>query len=142
MNPLNHPRKAPEPSVTSNNRAFALGMLVGGLIVILVGLFFFSATEPAAASEPASVCDTYAAPASCNLENPPTLFTPAPPEKAWNCVEKEEIGHCSRLLAQTGQPNNLHLVAIGLVAVSVGGIVTIAVIWMRPAASKREDSNA
>ncbi|UVG34230.1 membrane protein [Microbacterium phage Hannabella] len=127
-------------TTTRVNRAFMLGMLIGGLVVVMT--FWFMATADAAAADETSVCDTYAAPASCNLENPPTLFTPAPPEKAWNCVEKEEIGHCSELLAQTGQQNNLHLVAIGLVAVSVGGIVTIAVIWMRHAASKREDSNA
>ena len=125
------------------NTAFGAGMLVGGLITILVFMFLVVAGDKAAASEPTSVCDTYAAPASCNLENPPTLFTPAPPEKAWNCVEKEEIGHCSDLLAQTGQPNTLHLVAnfvaTVLVAVSSGGITAIAVIWMRYAAQKRSE---
>lgn len=29
-------------------------------------------------NERTDVCDTYAAPASCNTDNPPTIFTPAP----------------------------------------------------------------
>ena len=136
MNNINHRGKAPEPSVTSNNRAFALGMITGALIAILVGLFFFSAAEPAAAST-SDPCDYYAAPATCNELNPPQLFTPAPAEKVPNCVEREEIGHCSDLLAATGQGNNLHLVGIGVVLVLFGGIIALIVLWNR--AIKRGD---
>lgn len=127
-------------STTSKvNTAFGAGMLVGGLIVILMFMFLVVAGDKAAASEPASVCDTYAAPASCNTENPPTLFTPAPPEKAWNCVEKEEIGHCSDLLAQTGDEAPVYLIALGVVTVAIGCLVILAAIWMRHAAQKRDE---
>ena len=102
--------------------------MVGGIIVMLVMMALLIDTEPAAA-DTMSVCDTYAAPASCNLENPPTLFTPAPAEKAPNCVEREEIGHCSDLLAATGQGNNLHLVGIGVALVLFGGIIALIVLW-------------
>ncbi|QDP44843.1 membrane protein [Microbacterium phage Araxxi] len=122
------------------NTAFGMGMLTGGIIVILMFMFLVVAGDKAAADDTVR-CDQYVAPAICNTENPPHLFTPAP-EKAPNCVEKEEIGHCSELLAQTGQGNNLHLVATGLIIVALGSIITISVIWMRHAASKREGSDA
>lgn len=125
-------------TTTRVNRAFLAGMAVGGIIVLMV--FWFLVTADSAAASETDDCDRYVASATCNLENPPTLFTPAPPEQAYNCVEKEEIGHCSELLAATGQENNLHLVAIGVVAVTLGSIITIVVMWSQHARRKREDS--
>ena len=136
MNDIKHRDQAPEPSVTSNNRAFALGMFTGAIIVILVFMALFAGSEPASA-DTSDPCDYYAAPATCNELNPPQLFTPAPIEKAPNCVEREEIGHCSELLAVTGQSNNLRLIATGVVLVVFGCIIALIVMWNR--AIKRGD---
>ena len=113
---------------TKINAAFSGGMLVGGLIVILVFMFLITAGDKAAADT--LDCDWYVASAECNTENPPTLFTPAP-EKAPNCVEKEEIGHCSELLARTGpdQSFQLGVIVVGLGLVAVGGVVFLAVAY-------------
>ena len=114
-------------TTTRVNRAFLAGMAVGGIIVLMV--FWFLVTADSAAASETDDCDRYVASATCNLENPPTLFTPAPAEKAPNCVEREEIGHCSDLLAATGQGNNLHLVGIGVALVLFGGIIALIVLW-------------
>ena len=124
---------------TKINAAFGGGMLVGGLIVLMVLWFLVVAGDQAAAATEDPVCNTYAAPARCNTVNPPTPWTPEPQAPRDNCVQPEDLGHCSRLLATTGQDSNLHLVSIGVVAVALGSIISILVIWSRHAADKRGD---
>lgn len=125
-----HRRKSNEPTVTSNNISFIWGMFVGGIAVIVVFLMLTLSEEPAAADE---VCTGYAQSSECNELNPPRMLDipVQPAEDAYNCVQPEELGHCSDLLAATGQSSNIHWVWIGCGLVAAACVIWLVLAWNR-----------